>query len=250
MQVEVLFTPAELTTLAGADLSDTACAVFDVLRATSTMVTALMNGARAIRPVASIEEALAERARLPECLLAGERGGVRITAEQTGERAFDLGNSPREFTPELVTGKTIVMTTTNGTQALRACAAAPIVVAGALLNLAAAAAVVRHGGPRRVLVVCSGTGPHAAYEDALAAGAFCAALGARAELTDSARIARAAWHAAGPDPGGDIRNAANARRLLANPDLADDVEFCLQFDIFNSVPVLSEGLELRLQSAR
>jgi hypothetical protein len=95
--------------------------VFDVLRATSSMVTALSNGAKAIVPVAGIPEALNFRSQKAEVLLAGEREGVRLPIELTGGIAFDLGNSPREFKREIVAGKTIVMTTTNGTRALRVC---------------------------------------------------------------------------------------------------------------------------------
>lgn len=88
--IEILFTPAEFAVLPGRDLSDTTCVVFDVLRATSTMLTALGNGAAGIVPVVEIEEALAWRARQPDILLAGEREGLRIRAAQTGSVDFDL----------------------------------------------------------------------------------------------------------------------------------------------------------------
>src|SRR5216110_511568 len=97
--LEVLFAPAEFTALGQRDLNETVCVVFDVLRATSSMATALGNGAEAIIPVADITEALAIRQRQPNVLLAGERNGVRIEANLTGSFPFDLGNSPREFTP-------------------------------------------------------------------------------------------------------------------------------------------------------
>src|SRR5262245_59166277 len=120
--LEVLFSPIEFAALEREDLSAATCVVFDILRATSTMAAALDQGARSIIPVASIPEALAIRAQQPDVLLAGEREGVRILAELTGGIEFDLGNSPREFRSELVAGKTIVTTTTNGTRALRAAA--------------------------------------------------------------------------------------------------------------------------------
>ena len=116
--LEVILAPAELPGLAKRDLRDTICVVFDVLRATSTFVTALHHGAKAIVPVSEIAEALALRQQQPDVLLGGERDGVRIRAAQTGGIDFDLGNSPREYTPEKVRGKTIVSTTTNGTRAL------------------------------------------------------------------------------------------------------------------------------------
>src|SRR5690348_2998573 len=126
-RVEVLFTPAEFEALKQRDLRETLCVVFDVLRATSSMITALARGAAGIIPVQEIDEALSIRRREPDVLLAGERDGVRITSDLTGSIAFDLGNSPREFTSETVKGKIIVMTTTNGTRGLRACAAAQTV---------------------------------------------------------------------------------------------------------------------------
>jgi hypothetical protein len=116
--LEVLFAPAEYASLNQHDLRQTVCVVFDVLRATSTMVAALDNGAAAIVPVADIAEALDLRRREPDVLLAGERNGLRIQGDLTGGIEFDLGNSPREFTRARVEGRTIVMTTTNGTRAL------------------------------------------------------------------------------------------------------------------------------------
>src|SRR5262245_5539783 len=101
-KLEVILSPAEFALLQQRDLSQAVCVVFDVLRATTSMITALANGAEAIIPVAEIAEALALRQKNPKLLLAGERDGVRIRAELTGSLDFDLGNSPREFTAEKV----------------------------------------------------------------------------------------------------------------------------------------------------
>src|SRR5258705_11586116 len=103
--LEVLFAPAEFAALEALDLSGAVCVVFDVLRATSSMVTALANGASAVVPVAEIPEALSIRERDPRILLAGERDGLRIQSDLTGGVPFDLGNSPREVTREKVNGK-------------------------------------------------------------------------------------------------------------------------------------------------
>ena len=119
-KLEVILSPAEFAGLRQRDLSQAVCVVFDILRATTSMITALANGAEAIIPVGEISEALALRQKNPSVLLAGERHGLRIRADLTGSIDFDLGNSPREFTVEKVSGKIIVMTTTNGTRALRA----------------------------------------------------------------------------------------------------------------------------------
>lgn len=231
--IEVLFTPTEFGALASWDLRQTVCVVFDVLRATSTMVTALANGAAAVVPVAEIPEALEFRARQPDVLLAGERGGLRIRAAQTGSLDFDLGNSPREFTPERVRGRTIVMTTTNGTRGLRACAAAREVLVGAFLNLGAIARHLERRRPRDLLLVCSGTLDQAAYEDTLAAGALCDLVWpaySAGTVADSAHIARDLYRTAAADLAGALRHSRNARRLLAKPELADDVPACLRRD--------------------
>jgi len=249
MKIEVILTPAELPTLANRGLKNTACVVFDVLRATSTFVTALNNGAKAIVPVSEISEALAIRKKQPEVLLGGERDGVRISANGID---FDLGNSPREYTPEKVRGKTIVSTTTNGTHALRVCAGAQIVLAASFLNLGATAIFLRQKNFKNISLVCAGTRENRADEDVLAAGALCemliwwgkAKIGSSrcddrtaqravpAKFSDSAEIARYAYAQAQFNLGAAIHNSENARRLLAIPELRDDVAFCLQRDIF------------------
>src|ERR1044072_1526769 len=155
--LEVILTPAEFGPLRNRDLSQTVCVVFDILRATTSMITALANGAESIIPVEQIGEALEVRRQRPNVLLAGERDGVRIRGNLAGGVEFDLGNSPREFTAEKVQGKTIVMTTTNGTRALRACAAARTVLIGSFLNLRATANWLREHKPLTLVLVCSGT---------------------------------------------------------------------------------------------
>lgn len=234
MKIDAILSPAELPALAKRDLRETACVVFDVLRATSTIVTALHNGAKAVIPVGEISEALAVRKTQSEVLLGGERDGVRILAAQTGGVDFDLGNSPREYTTEKVRGKTIVSTTTNGTRALRACAGAKIVLAASFLNLGATAKFLLAKKFENVLLVCAGTREEASQEDILAAGALIGLLAAREDarptLSDPAQIAFRAFTQAKPDLAATVRTSQNARRLLAIPELRDDVAFCLQRD--------------------
>jgi 2-phosphosulfolactate phosphatase len=234
MKLDVLFTPAEFATLPQRDLRQTACVVFDVLRATSTFVTALHNGAKAIVPVSEIPEALAIKKRQPDVLLAGERNGVRISV---GEIDFDLGNSPREYMPEKVRSKTIISTTTNGTRALRACVGAKIILSSSFLNLGATAEFLRQKNFENILLVCAGTGENPADEDIIAAGALVDALlpgkDTHSKRTDSAAAARAAYFEAvrtGLDR--KISLSENAQRLLSLPELHDDVAFCLQRDVF------------------
>lgn len=239
--LEVLFTPADFVALKDRDLSGTVCVVFDILRATSTMLTALGNGATAIIPVTEIAEALAMRARQPEVLLAGERDGLRIRAAQTGSIDFDLGNSPREFMPERVSGKTIVMTTTNGTRALQACRGARRVFPGSFLNLGALTRRLERERPTNVLLVCSGTGDEAALEDTLAAGALCERLEklfGGDGVSDSTVMARQLWRTASANWPAALQDARNGRRLLGLPDLREDVSFCAQRDTLDFVAEL------------
>jgi 2-phosphosulfolactate phosphatase len=263
MKIDAILTPTELPTLAKRDLSETLCVVFDVLRATSTFVTALHNGAKAIVPVVEISEALAIRKKQPEVLLGGEREGVKIRAAQTGGTDFDLGNSPREYTPEKVRSKTIVSTTSNGTRALRACVGAKTVLAGSFLNLAATAAFIKKLKPVEVLLVCAGTRENRADEDVLAAGALCELLevgssrcndrtaqrAVPTKISDSAEIARCDFAQAKSDLAAAVCNATNARRLLAIPELRDDVAFCLQRDIFPLIARLEADGAIRRQPA-
>lgn len=241
--LEVLFTPAEFSVLPQRDLSQTVCLVLDVLRATSSMVTALAHGAAAIKPVETIAEALACRQQDPRILLAGERQGLRIRAEQTGGVDFDLGNSPREFVAEKVAGRTLVMTTTNGTRALRSCRGAQRVVAGAFLNLPALIHWLQMKRPRQLLLVCSGTFEEAALEDALAAGAICDALWdgyGGGSIADSAAIARRLFQSAQDHLLEAVKQARNGRRLLSQPEQQDDVAFAMQTGRFEILPELTQ----------
>jgi len=245
MKIEAILSPAELPALARRDLRDAACVVFDVLRATSTFVTALHHGAKAIVPVSEITEALAIHKKQPDVLLGGERDGVRIRAAQAGGIDFDLGNSPREYTAEKTGGKTIVSTTTNGTRALRACAGAKTVLAASFLNLSATAEFIKNNQPARVLLVCAGTRENMALEDVLAAGALCEML--PGNFSDSAENARHVYARAKPDLLTAVRSSENARRLLAVPELRDDVSFCLQLDACPLVAKMEADGSLRRQ---
>jgi 2-phosphosulfolactate phosphatase len=248
--LEVLFTPAEFSALNPHELPETVCVVFDVLRATTSMLTALARGALRILPVTEIAEALELQRRHPGALLAGEREGVRIRAAPTGGVDFDLGNSPREFTSPRVAGREIIMTTTNGTRALQACLGARQILAGAVLNLAAVAEWIERERPARLLVVCAGTFEEAAYEDTWAAGALCELVWKRFQgdgVADSAHIAREIYLGAQGDPGGMLQRSRNARRLLANPELRDDVAFCLRRDVLEVVGELRDGAVERIR---
>lgn len=230
-RIEVLFSPAEFEALATRDLSQTTTVVFDVLRATTSIVTALANGAAAVLPVATIQEALERKKHQPQVLLAGERDGFRITKKLTGSIDFDLGNSPREFRREILSGKTVVMTTTNGTRALRAAARAERVLVASFRNLSTVAKFIFEHSPEDLLVICSGTHEEASFEDTLGAGALASMVWDQyreGHVADSVQIARLIYQQAKDDLVAAALCATNGRRLLAISELRDDVAFCLQ----------------------
>jgi 2-phosphosulfolactate phosphatase len=247
--IEVLFTPADFDALAQRDLSETVCVVFDVLRATTSMLTALANGAQAVIPVEDIPEALEIRRQRPEVLLAGERHGHRILADQTGGVDFDLGNSPREYTAARVAGKTIVSTTTNGTRALRACTSAQATLVGALLNVGAVARRLIHLQPPHLVVVCSGTFEQTALEDVLAAGALLELLFpafSNARTSDAVLMARLLYRQHAADLLAGLRLARNGSKLMENPELRDDVAFCARRDSLDLVAALQADGSVRV----
>jgi 2-phosphosulfolactate phosphatase len=187
MRLDVAFTPAGLV---GAEVAGRTVFVIDVLRASTTICAALAHGARDIVPVASTEEAikLAQTLQRREVLLAGERDAVRIAG-------FDLGNSPLEMTEAVVHGKTMVMTTTNGTGALLATAGAAAVFVAGAVNLGVAGAQARQAlaHPGGLLILCAGREGQFGLDDAYAAGRLIlAALGGRRPrrgLDDAALVA-------------------------------------------------------------
>lgn len=164
------------------------CVVIDVLRATTTVVYALSAGARAVIPCATIEDAKRRAAALPpgEAVLGGERGGLPIPG-------FQLGNSPTEYTASAVRGKSVVLTTTNGTRALLHCRQSPQILIGAFANLSALCKVL--SGCPEIDLVCSGTDGQITHDDALLAGAIVARLSHEEprRLNDQAALAENAW---------------------------------------------------------
>ena len=189
-------------------------------------------------PVAEISEAVALRKSYPDILLAGEREGLRIQGNLTGGIEFNLGNSPREFTPEAIRGKKIAISTTNGSRALRACLAAKAVLIGSFLNLSATANFLKKQQAGRLSLVCSGTGEQAAYEDVLGAGALLDLLWPdypKPQITDSAHMARQIYQQHAGDLMSAVQHSRNGCRLLGIPELRDDVACCLHRDTLQLV---------------
>ena len=220
MKFDAALSPSDISHLHECDLSRTTCVVFDVLRATSSMITALANGAAEIHPAKTIEEARALRLEMPDALLGGERHGERI-------EGFDLGNNPLEYTA--LAGKRIISTTTNGTIALRACERAGRVLVGALLNIAALRDELARSQPAEVLLVCAGTFETFALEDAIAAGVLASEF-PEAELTDAAvAVIATARQFATPLDG--LLVARNGRALVAK-GWKNQIEWCADVSRF------------------
>lgn len=243
-RIDALLSPSDIERRRKSGFAGTTCVVFDVLRATSVMVAGLASGAAGYVPVEEIGDALKLFRQQPEYLLAGERGGLKITAEQGGGIDFHLGNSPREHSTPIVNGKTIVTTTTNGTRALRSCLGADQVLVASLLNLSATAQWLLEKKCPDITLVCAGTGEALALEDALAAGALCSVIQKEIRscaLSDSACVALAAFSESEKYLRQAIAQSSNGRRMMGISELRDDVEFCSRLD---SIPlVVGMGLD-------
>lgn len=205
-------------------VAEAAVVVIDVVRATTSMVEALANGARAIYPTASTEEAVKLLGSLgrEDTLLCGERKGVKI-------EGFDLGNSPSEFTRKVVEDKRIVMSTTNGTVAFAGVQEARRVIACAFTNLSAVVDAVREED--ELVVVCSGRMARFSLDDAVCAGHLLKRLGVDAEESAHNDATRAVLALGGAiEPGRAFLAGTEAGRALAAIGLADDLEVCGHVD--------------------
>jgi 2-phosphosulfolactate phosphatase len=233
MKVDVYFAPTELT---DRSLAGSVVAVIDVLRATSTIVEAIANGARAILPAADMDEAmrLAQTFGRNEVLLCGERAARKI-------EGFDLGNSPLEFTSEAVADKLVVMTTTNGTPALVAGEPADRCIVAAFLNLGAVAADLTSSG-KPVVILCAGRDGRFSLDDALCAGSLIRALQGdrkrRTEMNDGA-LAAAALERRYRTHLSAVMRRTFAARQISEAGHEPDIAYCLTRDRHDVVPVMS-----------
>jgi 2-phosphosulfolactate phosphatase len=201
----------------------------DVLRASTTMITALAHGALAIVPVTEPAEAERRAAALgrPGVILAGERRGEMIPG-------FDAGNSPVAFASESVRGCTIVFTTSNGTRALAAAREAAAIGIAGLVNVSAAAAWAATEG-RDITVVCAGDRGRVSLEDTVCAGHLVDRLAAAGDLTGRAEDAVATARRYGKDMERLALESPWASRLVRAGHGAD-VAACLALDTSPHVP--------------
>lgn len=224
--IDVVFHPSQLDRSL---LARSQVVVLDILRASSTIVTALANGAREVRLFGDIDGARIARSTLPPpALLGGERHCVRIDG-------FDLANSPREYATEKVGNSVICMTTTNGTAAAVAAYGAHQLLVGSLLNATATAgALLNEINSIDTLLLCAGTDDGFSQEDVLGAGAIIWQIlqqTYRTDLpfTDSAWIAYHAFGHARQRLAAALRLGQGGLNLL-NHGLEDDIDDCAKLD--------------------
>ncbi|MEG1615872.1 MAG: 2-phosphosulfolactate phosphatase [Bacteroidales bacterium] len=227
-QIEICFSPA----LINQYLKKEAVVVMtDVFRASTTICTAFANGAKSIIPVATQEEALAYKEQ-----------GYLTGAESKVDRCdfADFGNSPYEYTREKVEGNDIVLTTSNGTRAVKSAADCYLLLIGAFVNLRAVAERCK-AEKKDVLIVCAGWKGRICVEDSLFAGALTSYLLEDDNFkaaSDGTRIAVSLWHHANKDFNKYIMKSEHAVRLLSH-GFEDDLEYCLKQNILDVVPELS-----------
>ncbi len=207
------------------DIEDSTAVVIDVLRASTTMTQALTNGAARIIPVRKVEEAFALRESMENVLLAGERDAIMV-------EGFDLGNSPYEYTPDVVGGKTIVMTTTNGTQAVAAAKdAADLIVAG-FINMSAVVEYLKSAN-RPVAILCAGTRGRYTLEDAVCAGMIADLLGGE-DLCDFTRACRDLYRAHKDELSSYLKEGVHAKNLIRK-GFVRDMELAFQIDVLPAI---------------
>ena len=246
MRLDVFFSPTQVQPLL---LAGRVVAVIDVLRASSTIAAALSNGAKSVVPLDSAD-AVMQRARTfarSEVLLAGERKMNAISG-------FDLGNSPAEFTPAVVEGRTVLLTTTNGTEALAYGQGAREIVVASYVNFSPVLVLLRSAlrGGNSIALLCAGHEKQFSLEDSACAGLFVRHLVKRTpglQLNDSAQASMLLDRRYG---GHVERLFADAEhgRALAEGGFGDDLVTCGKIDSYPVVPIYQDRSITKLGPGR
>lgn len=217
--------------------------VIDVLRATSVITTALKNGAEKVIPVVTVEEALQLKKNLNQnALLGGERKAIK-------PEGFDMGNSPLEYVADKVCGKTVILTTSNGTKAIKSCQNAKDIIIGCFLNAKAVAREVVSrsqalGGDVDIVLLCAGTLGNFSLDDIVCAGAIIeriVKLHQDLEFSDLATVARLLYQSTS-DKIYNLISIAKHYKTLKELGFEKDVDYCLQQDILDIVPIYDKAI--------
>ncbi|GAB4114966.1 MAG: 2-phosphosulfolactate phosphatase family protein [Candidatus Caldatribacteriota bacterium] len=233
---EVILTPEEIDKKG---LNHKLVIVIDVLRASSTIITALVKGSKGIIPVFNPEEAQQKKYhfKTEEILLGGERKGKKI-------KGFDLGNSPLEYLEEVVRDKLIIFSTTNGVKTLERVKNAQEVIIGSFLNLKTVADYCINF-PEEVLLVCAGKEGKISLEDTTCAGMLINNFQARHLFSKIERDSNLLAHLLYEKFGHNILKMLQVSehgRYLCSLGYLKDLEFCAQTDIFNVLPFFQDGI--------
>ena len=229
-KLEVCLTPALLHLY---DIRESIAVVIDVFRATSSICYGIENGAEAIIPVATIKSC--ESYRESDYLLAAERDGEVVAG-------FDFGNSPFAYSKEKVNGKTVVLTTTNGTHAINESREAKKIVIGSFLNLTSLCSWLKTQ-PDHVFLLCAGWKNKFNLEDTLFAGAVVHQLQSEGYQLDDSSIAAEDLYIAGKADLNEYLKKTSHSERLKKLGIEDDIRFCLNVDITTAIPIL-EGDQL------
>ena len=225
------------TAVGEADVRGRTAVVIDVLRASSTIATALANGAQTVIAVKDQAGADAHMAGLEpgSFLLCGERDAEKIAG-------YDLGNSPLEYATDVVGGKTVILNTTNGTAALTRAKAARHLVTGCFLNAGAVVDFIREAG-QDVALVCAGWRGRASLEDTLCAGFLLSRLwdGRPPDTVSDAAHLALTLHAATTRPPRQALDDCRAARLLRTLGAEADLDYCLRTDVLPVLPYSQDG---------
>jgi 2-phosphosulfolactate phosphatase len=205
--------------------------VVDILRATSVMTTAIAHGIKEIIPVKTIAE----------CKDLKDAGYL-AAAERNGEmqEGFDFGNSPFSYMVDEIRGKSLAITTTNGTVAIKSSEEAAEIIIGSFLNISSVKNYILDN-PNDILILCAGWKGRVNLEDTLFAGALIEMLRDDFELNhDGALIAHSIYINAGDDKLKFLHGCSHFKRL-AKLNIQKDIEFCLEHDVYDVVPIVKEG---------
>ncbi|MEH2330241.1 2-phosphosulfolactate phosphatase family protein [Nostoc sp.] len=225
------------------------CAIaVDVLRATSTIATVLASGGEAVQVFSDLDQLIEVSEKWPaeKRLRAGERGGAKVAG-------FELGNSPLDCTPELVQGRRLFISTTNGTRALQRVQDSPNVLAAALINRAAVVQFLQKLQPETVWIVGSGWEGSFSLEDTVCAGAIAHSILQQTQLSpeelagnDEVISAIALYSQWQDNLLGLLHQASHGQRLL-RLDCQEDLKYCSQTDILDVLPIQHETGVLKSQ---
>jgi 2-phosphosulfolactate phosphatase len=235
VRIDVALVPQEIE---GKSLENVTAIVIDVLRASTCIANAVANGCDGVIPTVSVEEAMdiSRAYARDDYLLCGERKNEKIDG-------FDLGNSPLEYSRDRVQGKKLIMTTTNGTRAIRTAKSAPCVIIGGFWNMSACCEVAVALG-RDILIVCAGQNGRFAMEDGICAGGFAEKLSALTsagiEETDGCRAVRLLYDAFRERLREALSQSAHGLNLI-NTGFGEDVKVAAATDCVNVVPVFHDG---------